>query len=78
MTHRDIAALHIMGMVHTSILAVQESFGILDILTAYPESMEMLSYMPALWMLFQTDEKLLVFEPLSQVVSQRQAVWSLA
>merc|ERR1711904_481254 len=33
--------------------------------------------MPALWMLSQTNQNLLTFEPLSQLVSQRQAIWFL-
>ena len=44
----------------------------------YTESMETLAYMPAVWMMFQTDQKLLAFDPLSQVVSQRQSVWFLS
>merc|ERR1739848_394000 len=33
--------------------------------------------MPAAWMIFHMDQKMLAFEPLSQLTSQRQAIWFL-
>merc|ERR1719324_2064883 len=43
----------------------------------YTNSMEMLAYMPAFWIISHIDLKLLSFEALSQVVAQRQAIWFL-
>lgn len=80
MGHFDIAVLHILGAIHVGILLLSQ--GVYDDVVAWAEeytnSMEMLAYMPAAWMMAYTNQKLLAFEPLSQVVSQRQAIWFLA
>jgi len=82
-THSDISALHILGMVYCAFICVvlnrgeTAKLGVVFWLQNYINSMEMLAFMPAVWMLFQTDEKLLAFEPLSQVDTQRQAFWVL-
>lgn len=84
MTHTDIAVLHILGMVHAAIIQYNYAwdrkyrYDIQVWLVQYTNSMEVLAYMPALWMLSQLDQKLLAFEPLSQATSQRQAIWFLA
>merc|ERR1719388_443405 len=77
--HSDIAALHVLGMIHSAVILVgfQTRYDLLAWGAQYTNSMEMLAYMPAVWMLAVTDHKLLAFEPLSQVVSQRQAIWFL-
>merc|ERR1712216_179394 len=78
-SHTDIALLHILGMVHClfsvlCFLSESSRGNIQSWATQYTESMETLAYMPAIWMMFQTDQKLLAFEELSQMVSQRQSV----
>eukprot|EP00746_Dinoflagellata_sp_MGD_P025650 gnl/MRDRNA2_/MRDRNA2_160357_c0_seq1.p1 gnl/MRDRNA2_/MRDRNA2_160357_c0~~gnl/MRDRNA2_/MRDRNA2_160357_c0_seq1.p1 ORF type:complete len:299 (-),score=27.92 gnl/MRDRNA2_/MRDRNA2_160357_c0_seq1:127-1023(-) len=82
MGHTDVAVLHVLGLVHTCILmpVVRNiegmKHGLLWVME-YANSMEMLAYMPAVWMLFSMDQSLLSFEPLSQAVSQQQATWFL-
>jgi len=81
LTHADIAILHFLGMAHTALdkyVRTGARFDIVGWLGDYTNSMEMLAYMPAFWIMFQIDQKLLAFEPLSQLVSQRQAIWLLA
>merc|ERR1712224_1093936 len=78
-THTDIAFLHILGILHCTIMVMLHSNidKIWSWATQYTASMETLAYMPAAWMLCHTSQNLLAFEPLSQVVSQRQAIWFL-
>lgn len=81
MMHSDIALLHILGMVHTAFdryIRKQEDFQIAGFIDNYANSMEMLAYMPALWISSRVDQKLLTYAPLTQLQSQRQAIWFLA
>merc|ERR1712159_328681 len=79
LVHYDIATLHVLGMVHCAVILIvfQGRYHIVHWASQYTNSMEMLAYMPALWMLFQTDQRLLAFEPLSQASTQQQAIWFL-
>lgn len=80
LTHSDIGILHVLGMVHCGVLMLlrNEDVRLLqDWAAQYTNSMEMLAYMPAVWNLLITDEKLLAFEPLSQGTTQNQAIWFL-